>query len=176
MTRTQLLGPMCPPPPSFLPQSPLSQSPLPQTPLPQSPLPLPQSPLPQIPAALANYPSVTAERLKNPADGDWLMIRRTYDGWGYSPLDQITPANAEKLAVKRVDLMVANDVSAPDAGFEVDSVPSANAPPIMRPVTAVVTMSFLGIKISLVLSGHDGDSPRSLNAGAQVMLLPCASV
>ena len=28
---------------------------------------------------------------------------------------------AEKLAAKRVDLMVANDVSAPDAGFEVDT-------------------------------------------------------
>jgi phosphopantothenoylcysteine decarboxylase/phosphopantothenate--cysteine ligase len=28
---------------------------------------------------------------------------------------------AAKLAAKRVDLMVANDVSAPDAGFEVDT-------------------------------------------------------
>ena len=28
---------------------------------------------------------------------------------------------AEKLTAKRVDLMVANDVSAPDAGFEVDT-------------------------------------------------------
>src|SRR5205085_8966564 len=27
----------------------------------------------------------------------WLMIRRTYDGWGYSPLDQITPANVARL-------------------------------------------------------------------------------
>ena len=25
------------------------------------------------------------------------MIRRSYDGWGYSPLDQITPANASRL-------------------------------------------------------------------------------
>ena len=25
------------------------------------------------------------------------MIRRTYDGWGYSPLDQITPANVARL-------------------------------------------------------------------------------
>ena len=40
-----------------------------------------------MPAVLQNYQPVTAERLKNPEDGDWLMIRRTYDGWGYSPLD-----------------------------------------------------------------------------------------
>ena len=50
-----------------------------------------------IPPALANYPAVTEARLKNPADGDWLMIRRTYDGWGYSPLEQITTANAKNL-------------------------------------------------------------------------------
>ena len=44
-----------------------------------------------------NYQPVTAERLKNPEAGNWLMIRRTYDGWGYSPLDQITPANVARL-------------------------------------------------------------------------------
>jgi hypothetical protein len=41
-----------------------------------------------VPVLLQNYSPVTAERLKNPADGDWLMIRRTYNGWGYSPLSQ----------------------------------------------------------------------------------------
>lgn len=53
--------------------------------------------LPQIAPALANYPAVTDARLKNPADGDWLMIRRTYDGWGYSPLSQINAGNVSKL-------------------------------------------------------------------------------
>ena len=43
------------------------------------------------------YRPVTAEMLKHPADGDWLMVRRTYDGWCYSPLDQITPANVSRL-------------------------------------------------------------------------------
>ncbi|HKF68450.1 MAG TPA: PQQ-binding-like beta-propeller repeat protein, partial [Vicinamibacterales bacterium] len=50
-----------------------------------------------MPAALKNYQPVTAERLLKPGDGEWLMIRRTYDGWGYSPLDKITPANVTKL-------------------------------------------------------------------------------
>jgi alcohol dehydrogenase (cytochrome c) len=40
---------------------------------------------------------VTADRLKHPEDGDWLMVRRTYDGWGYSPLDQITTASVVRL-------------------------------------------------------------------------------
>ncbi len=50
-----------------------------------------------VPGALRNYPPVTAERLKNPESGNWLMNRRTYDGWGYSPLDQITAANVARL-------------------------------------------------------------------------------
>jgi alcohol dehydrogenase (cytochrome c) len=54
------------------------------------------------PAAQANsrlqrYRPVTSERLLKPGDGDWLMVRRTYDGWGYSPLAEITPANVGRL-------------------------------------------------------------------------------
>jgi len=40
---------------------------------------------------------VTDAMLQNPSDDDWLMWRRTLDGWGYSPLDQVTPANVGKL-------------------------------------------------------------------------------
>ena len=50
-----------------------------------------------VPLMLQNYSPVTAERLKNPADSDWLMIRRTYNGWGYSPLNQINTSNVSKL-------------------------------------------------------------------------------
>ena len=46
---------------------------------------------------LEKYQPVTADRLKNPEAGNWLMIRRTYDGWGYSPLDQITRQNVARL-------------------------------------------------------------------------------
>src|SRR5262245_66341772 len=65
-----------------------------QQPLP--PLPKPDTP-PPVPPILQNYKPVTADRLKQPEDGDWRMYRRTYDGWGYSPLSQITPENAARL-------------------------------------------------------------------------------
>jgi alcohol dehydrogenase (cytochrome c) len=52
---------------------------------------------PPVAAALQNYKPVTADRLKKPDDGDWLMVRRTYDGWGYSPLTEITPGNVARL-------------------------------------------------------------------------------
>src|SRR5512136_556276 len=56
-----------------------------------------QAPQPSTPAVLANYPAVSADLLKAPPDGEWPMVRRTYDGWGYSPLQQITPANVSRL-------------------------------------------------------------------------------
>src|SRR2546425_7852789 len=59
--------------------------------------PTPPAPSTPVPAILQNYKPVTAERLKTPDDGDWLMVRRTYDGWGYSPLDQITTKNVDRL-------------------------------------------------------------------------------
>jgi alcohol dehydrogenase (cytochrome c) len=40
---------------------------------------------------------VTDAMLKSPAPGDWLMWRRTLDGWGYSPLTQIDKSNVAKL-------------------------------------------------------------------------------
>ena len=45
-----------------------------------------------------SYRSVTDDRLRSPGPDDWLMYRRTYDSWGYSPLDQITTDNVADLA------------------------------------------------------------------------------
>jgi alcohol dehydrogenase (cytochrome c) len=55
------------------------------------------APPPPMPAILKSYAEVTADRLKRPDAADWLMVRRTYDGWNYSPLDQITAKNVRRL-------------------------------------------------------------------------------
>jgi alcohol dehydrogenase (cytochrome c) len=44
-----------------------------------------------------NYAPVTDEMLRNPDPGDWLMVRRNYQGWSYSPLGEITRANVKDL-------------------------------------------------------------------------------
>src|SRR6266550_5260625 len=62
-----------------------------------APLLIAQTPAAPRPAILQNYPPVTEAQLKKPADGDWLMVRRTYDGWGYSPLELITKGNVARL-------------------------------------------------------------------------------
>ena len=48
-------------------------------------------------APRAEFVPVTDAVLQDPADEDWLMWRRTLDGWGYSPLDQIDRGNVADL-------------------------------------------------------------------------------
>src|SRR5262245_44374075 len=46
-----------------------------------------------------NLTPVTDAVLQNPPASDWLMWRRTFDGYGYSPLDQINRSNVKDLQV-----------------------------------------------------------------------------
>ena len=48
-------------------------------------------------AQMPNYTPVTDQRLVNPEPENWLSTRGNYSGWGYSPLDKITPDNVKKL-------------------------------------------------------------------------------
>jgi alcohol dehydrogenase (cytochrome c) len=46
---------------------------------------------------ISDYAPVSDARLRNPEPENWLMFRRTYDGWGFSPLDQINKRNVDEL-------------------------------------------------------------------------------
>ena len=77
--------------------TPSAQQPAPPKPQqPAPPAPGVDAPLP-MPEILKQYQPVSTDRLKHPADGEWPMIRRTYDGWGYSPLSQIDTSNVARL-------------------------------------------------------------------------------
>ena len=49
---------------------------------------------------IQNYTPVTDAALTHPADGDWPMFRRNYQGWSYSPLNQVTAGNVANLQLK----------------------------------------------------------------------------
>ena len=63
---------------------------------PRAPIPPPRgSPSPE------RFPTivpVTDEMLRNPPPGDWLMARRNYQAWSYSPLSEITAATSRTCA------------------------------------------------------------------------------
>ena len=47
-----------------------------------------------------SYTPVTDEMLRDPAPGDWLMVRRNYQAWSHSPLDAITRDNVGELELQ----------------------------------------------------------------------------
>src|SRR5262245_9143660 len=48
-------------------------------------------------AQVKSFRPVTDDMLQKPSPSDWLNWRRTYDGWGYSPLNQINTKNVGQL-------------------------------------------------------------------------------
>jgi alcohol dehydrogenase (cytochrome c) len=53
--------------------------------------------VPDVPRVIRDMRPVTDEMLRRPPDADWLHWRRTADGWGYSPLKEITRGNVHGL-------------------------------------------------------------------------------
>jgi alcohol dehydrogenase (cytochrome c) len=66
-----------------------------QTPVPAAPAQLPAGTPPQ--RAVENYVPVTDAMLRAPKPEDWLLFRGNYQGWGYSPLEQINKTNVKGL-------------------------------------------------------------------------------
>jgi alcohol dehydrogenase (cytochrome c) len=75
-----------------------------------------------------DYSAVTDARLKSPEPGNWLMYRRTYDSWGYSPLDKINARNVQELV--------------PVWSASTGTTEGHQAPPIVNDGTMFVTTPF----------------------------------
>ncbi len=48
-------------------------------------------------AQAADYKPVTEDRMKKPEAENWLLTKGNYEGWSYTPLNQITTDNVAKL-------------------------------------------------------------------------------
>ena len=62
---------------------------------------------------VADYRPVTGEMLRDPDDGDWLMIRRNYEAWSYSPLADVDRSNVGGLELAWVWAMNEGGWNAP---------------------------------------------------------------
>jgi len=56
-----------------------------------------QTPAPAQQKTVPNFVPVTDQTMRAPKPEDWLMYRGNYQGWGYSPLDQINKTNVKNL-------------------------------------------------------------------------------
>jgi alcohol dehydrogenase (cytochrome c) len=75
-----------------------------------------------------DYRPVTDEHLIQPEPGNWPMYRRTYDSWGYSPLDRINVNNVARLT--------------PAWSLSTGTVEGHQAPPIVHDGVMFVTTPF----------------------------------
>ncbi len=57
---------------------------------------------------IQNYVPVTDQMLRDEPAGDWLMVRRNYQGWSFSPLTAVTPATVKNLRLAWVWAMNEN--------------------------------------------------------------------
>ena len=62
---------------------------------------------------VAGYRPVTDAMLRNPDDGDWLMIRRNYEAWSHSPLADVDRSNVGELELAWVWAMNEGGWNAP---------------------------------------------------------------
>ena len=79
--------------------------------------------------SVENFTPLTNEQLRNPAPGDWPMIRRDYQASNYSPLDEITPANVAGLQLAWVWSMADRDGRDQPAPIAYNGVLYVNNPP-----------------------------------------------
>ncbi len=75
-----------------------------------------------------DYSAVTDARLVSPEARNWLMYRRTYDSWGYSPLDKINARNVQELV--------------PVWSASTGTVEGHQSPPIVNDGTMFITTPF----------------------------------
>lgn len=54
------------------------------------------------PGTVENFIPISDAMLSNPAPGDWPMLRRNYQAWSFSPLDQINTDNVKDLKLEWV--------------------------------------------------------------------------
>jgi len=82
-----------------------------------------------VPGTVPRFTPVTDEALAHPPPGDWPMIRRDYRASNYSPLDEITSANAAELELAWVYSMADRDGRDQPAPIARDGVLYVNNPP-----------------------------------------------
>ena len=104
------------------------------------------------------YRPVSDERLVNPEPENWLMLRGNYQGWMYSPLDQIKSSNVKDL------VPVWSYATGVDSGHE--------APPIVNDGVMFVATPYDQL---LALDARTGDLLGATSGSCPKASAPCTT-
>ena len=105
-----------------------------------------------------NYRPVTDEMLRDPDDGDWLMIRRNYQAWNYSPLADIDRSNASELELAWVWAMNEGGWNAPSPIVHDGVMYLAGIGPVVQALDAATGDLIWEHEVEVATTGYSGMS------------------
>ena len=104
------------------------------------------------------YRPVTDAMLRDPDDGDWLMIRRNYQAWNYSPLADIDRSNAGELELAWVWAMNEGGWNAPSPIVHDGVMYLASIGPVVQALDAATGDLIWEHEVEVATTGYSGMS------------------
>ena len=105
-----------------------------------------------------DYRPVTDAMLRNPDDGDWLMIRRNYQAWNYSPLGDIDRSSVGDLELAWVWAMNEGGWNAPSPIVHDGVMYLASIGPVVQALDAATGDLIWEHEVEVATTGYSGMS------------------
>ena len=125
---------------------------------PAAPSPAPEPGGVTVAGTVGGYRPVTDDMLRNPDDGDWLMIRRNYQAWNYSPLADIDRSNAGELELAWVWAMNEGGWNAPSPIVHDGIMYLASIGPVVQALDAATGDLIWEHEVEVATTGYSGMS------------------
>ena len=108
--------------------------------------------------AVEGYRPVTDEMLRDPDDGDWLMIRRNYEAWSHSPLADVDRSNVGGLELAWVWAMNEGGWNAPSPIVHDGVMFLASIGPVVQALDAATGDLIWEHEVEVATTGYSGMS------------------
>ena len=116
------------------------------------------------------YRPVTDEMLRNPDDGDWLMIRRNYEAWSHSPLAEVDRGNVGELELAWVWAMNEGGWNAPSPIVHDGVMYLAGIGPVVQALDASTGDLVWEHRVEVSTTGYSGMSRNLAIYGDKLFL------
>ena len=105
-----------------------------------------------------DYRPVTDDMLRDPDDGDWLMIRRNYEAWSHSPLADVDRSNVGELELAWVWAMNEGGWNAPSPIVHDGVMFLASIGPVVQALDAATGDLVWEHEVEVATTGYSGMS------------------
>ena len=119
---------------------------------------------------VSNYRTVTDAMLRDQEPGDWLMIRRNYEAWSYSPLAEVNRDNVRELELAWIWAMNEGGWNAPSPVVHDGVLYVAGIGPVVQALDARTGDLIWEREVSVATTGYSGTSRNLAIYGDRIFL------